>query len=182
MPARVRYNRQTGRQRAGYASYAQLLVGGNAIANGQPNPTYAPSLYTHLHSQGQLIMRNQGRQENDGRSGFRICAKCGRSLEPDETRHKYPSHVPPHKGQRRGPRAGWQCPNSKGEAQFVHLIHQFTSQAITIAADLPLELDPDVHRTRWPSGMALIWDAHQGSRIQAPADRTRRNSSGRKTH
>ena len=69
---------------------------------GQPNPTYAPLLYTHLHSQGQLIMRNQGRQEHDGRSGFRICAKCGRSLEPDETRHKYPSHVPPHRGQKRG--------------------------------------------------------------------------------
>ena len=160
---RIRYNRQTGRQRAGYASYAQLLVGGNAIANGQPNPTYAPLLYTHLHSQGQLIMRNQGRQEHDGRSGFRICAKCGRSLEPDETRHKYPSHVPPHRGQKRGPRAGWQCPNSKGEAQYVHLVHQFTSQAITIAADLPLDLDPafiePAGRAVWHSFGTLIKEA-----------------------
>ena len=160
---RIRYNRQTGRQRAGYSSYAQLLVGGNAIANGQPNPTYAPSLYTHLHAQGQLIMRNQGRREADGRSGFRICAKCGRSLEPDETRHKYPSPVPPHRGQKRGPRAGWQCPNSKGEAKYVHLIHQFTSQAITIAADLPPELDPTfiepAGRAVWHSFGTLIKEA-----------------------
>ena len=92
---------------------------------------------------------------------FRICAKCGRSLEPDETRHKYPSHVPPHRGQKRGPRAGWQCPNSKGEAQYVHLVHQFTSQAITIAAGPAPGPGPGVHRTRWQSGMALIRDTHQ---------------------
>ena len=160
---RVRYNRQTGRQRAGSAPYAQLWVGESALANGQPSPTFAPLLYTHLHAQGQLIMRNQGSPKHDGKSGFRICATCGRSLEPDETRHKYPSHVPPHRGPKRGPRAGWQCPNIKGEAQHIQLIHQFTSQAVTIAADLPLDLDPTflepAGRAVWHSFGTLIKEA-----------------------
>ncbi len=150
---RVKYNRQSGRQRAGYTSYAQLMVGASALAQGQPQEAFAPRLYAHVQAQGQLLMRNRGPLQANGTLGFNICATCGRQLAPDETNHRYPAPVPPHRGNSRGPRAGYSCSNRKGEHSTVSLIHEFSSEVITLAVDLPGHLDAPI---REPSGRA-IW-------------------------
>ena len=160
---RVRYNRQTGRQRAGFSSYAQLMVGASALAQGQPQRTFAPRLYAHIQAQGQLLMRNRGPQQADGTIGFKICDKCGRHLAPDDTRHRYPAPVPPHRGAARGPRAGFYCSNRKGEHNAVSLIHEFSSEVITLSVDLPDHLSAPIRepsgRAVWHSFVALIKEA-----------------------
>ena len=163
---RVKYVRQTGRQRAGFSSYAQLMVGASAFSQGMPCSPYAPKLYAHVHAQGQLLMTNKGPTAEDGQSGFRICTRCGRSLKPDETEHRYPAPVPPHRGNSRGPRAVHRCPNRKGEAVPISLIHEFTSEVITLAADLPDTMDAPFME---PSGKA-IWESF-GTLIKEAASR-----------
>ena len=163
---RVKYVRQTGRQRAGFSSYAQLMVGASAFSQGMPCSPYAPKLYAHVHAQGQLLMTNKGPTAEDGQSGFRICTRCGRSLKPDETEHRYPAPVPPHRGNSRGPRAAHRCPNRKGEAVPISLIHEFTSEVITLAADLPDTMDAPFME---PSGKA-IWESF-GTLIKEAASR-----------
>ncbi len=163
---RVRYNRQSGRQRAGYSSYAQLMVGPSAMALGQAQNDFAPRLYTHVQAQGQLLMRNRGPRQADGTQGFDICAQCGRQLAPDETQHRYPAPIPPHRGNKRGPRAGYRCPNHKGEYNKVSLIHEFSSDVITLSVDLPDYLDTPI---REPSGRA-IWHSF-GTLIKEAAAR-----------
>ena len=150
---RVRYNRQSGRQRAGYSSYAQLLVGVSALAQGQSQSSFAPQLYAHVQAQGQLLMRNKGPRRADGTHGFNICTRCGRQLALDETNHSYPAPVPPHRGAAKGPRAGYRCSNRKGEYNAVSLIHEFSSEVITLTVDLPYHLDAPI---REPSGRA-VW-------------------------
>ena len=160
---RVRYNRQSGRQRAGYSSYAQLMVGASALAQGQPQRPFAPRLYAHVQAQAQLLMRNRGPRRADGTQGFNICAKCGRQLVPDETNHRYPAPVPPHRGAVRGPRAGFHCSNRKGEHNQVSLIHEFSSEVITLSVDLPDHLDAPIQepsgRAVWHSFVTLIKEA-----------------------
>ena len=163
---RVKYVRQTGRQRAGFASYAQLMVGASAFSQGMPCSPYAPRLYAHVQAQGQLLMTNKGPTAEDGQSGFRICTRCGRSLKPDETEHRYPAPVPPHRGNNRGPRVGYRCSNSKGEAVPLSLIHEFTSEVITLAADLPDTMDAPFME---PSGKA-IWESF-GTLLKEAASR-----------
>ncbi len=137
---RVRYNRTTGRERAGYSTGAQLLVGTNAIVAGQSSAPYAPDLYSHVFT-GELIMLNAGKSGEDGPDGFHICRDCGRMLQPGETSHRYPSNVPPHAGPRVGPRSGWRCPNRKGDANRVGLVHTFSSEVAILAAALPSTMD-----------------------------------------
>ena len=137
---RVRYNRTTGRERAGYASTAQLLVGANAIVAGEDSASYAPNLYSHVYT-GELIMLNAGKRGEDGAEGFHICKDCGRMLQPGETRHRYPSNVPPYSGPQVGPRAGWWCLNRKGDTNRVGLVHTFSSEVVILAAALPRSMD-----------------------------------------
>ena len=170
---RVRYNRQTGRQTAGYSSYAQLMVGPSALTQGQPQHPFAPRLYAHVHTQGNLVMRNQGPEQEDGTHGFRICDKCGRHLAADETRHKYPAPVPPHRGPGRGHRAGYNCPNRKGAHNRMSLIHEFSSEVITLSVDLPNHLNAPIRepagRAVWLSFITLIKEA-AARRLQIVSD------------
>ena len=162
---RERYNRGTGRERAGFASGAQLLVGTNALVSGESCAPYAPNLYSHV-DMGELIMLNQGKRGENGMEGFPICKDCGRLLEPDETRHKYPASVPPHNGPGIGPRAGWWCPNSGGETNNVSLLHTFFSEVALLAADIPRSMDAPFME---PSGRA-IWNSF-GSLLRESASR-----------
>ena len=163
---RIRYNRQSGRRRAGYSSYAQLVVGSSALAQGQPQLSFAPQLYAHIETEGQLLIRNKGPQRTDGTYGFNICPKCGRQLAFNDTRHYYPAPVPPHRGARKGPKAGYNCPNRKGEYNAVSLIHEFSSEVITLYVDLPDHLDAPFLE---PSGRA-VWHSF-GTLIKEAAAR-----------
>ena len=145
------YLQRTGRARAGYSGYAQLLVGVNALQNGR-----ASSVSPHLRSNvviGELVVKNPGPAVEDRPPGFPICPTCGRALKEDETEHRYPNHVPPHYGSNIGPRAGQVCPNREGKRNYIALAHRFSSEVITIAAELPPELDAPFTQ---PSGRA-IW-------------------------
>ena len=138
-----------GRGRAGFAPSAQLLVGANAVGGGRASP-FAPRLYS-LARVGDLFMRNAG---PDGKSGFLICPDCGRLLdENDRAEHRYPADVPPHRGYRRGPRAGDRCPNKTDFGNRVALGHKFNSEAILLALDMPRFLDAPFTE---PSGRA-VW-------------------------
>lgn len=160
---RVKYNRQTGRQRAGFSSYAQLMVGASALAQGQSQRSFAPRLYTHVQAQGQMLMRNRGPRQADGTFGFKICDKCGRQLGPDDKRHRYPAPVPPHRGAQWGPRAGYHCSNRNGEHNVVSLIHEFSSEVIILSVDLPSHLSAPISepsgRAVWHSFITLIKEA-----------------------
>ena len=162
---RERYNRGTGRERAGFTSGAQLLVGANAIISGKSCAPYAPNLYSHV-DMGELVMLNQGKRGGTGMEGFPICRDCGRMLQPDETRHKYPSSVPPHSGPGTGPRAGWWCPNRTGKTHNVSLLHTFFSEVALLAADLPRSMDAPFME---PSGKA-VWHSF-GAMLRESASR-----------
>ncbi len=143
--------RSGGRERAGYAPSAQLLVGMNAIDGGQNNPSFAPSLYSSVHV-GDLFMRNMGPDRE--RPGFLLCPACGRLLDEDGLgEHTYPAHVPPHRGYRSGPRAGSRCPNTTDFDNRVVLGHRFRSEVILLALDMPNFLDAPFIE---PSGRA-VW-------------------------
>lgn len=143
-------HRSGGWERAGYAPSAQLLVGANAIVNGRNNSPFAPRLRSSVRV-GDLFMRNMG---PDSRSGFLICPHCGRLLDAkDPKRHTYPADVPPHRGYRRGPRAGEWCPNKMDFENHVALGHRFNSEVILLALDLPESLDAPFTN---PSGRA-VW-------------------------
>ena len=159
---RVRYNRGAGRERAGYASSAQLLVGANALVAGESNHPYAPDLYSHVET-GELIMLNLGKGGKDGPDGFHICKDCGRMLRLDESAHRYPSNIPPHSGLQVGPRAGWSCPNKRGDANKVGLVHTFTSEVVILASALPRSMDAPFTeasgRAVWHSFGTLVKEA-----------------------
>ena len=127
-----------GRDRAGFSSPAQLLVGANALSSGKSHPTFAPKLWSTVHT-GDLFMRNMG--PNREQPGFALCPTCGRHLTAEtRARHQYPSNVPPHRG-RIGKRAGNDCPNSGGNVERVALGHRFSSEVALFAIDLPDTLD-----------------------------------------
>ena len=143
--------RSGGRERAGFSSPAQLLVGPNALVSGQGNAPFAKSLYSSVHV-GDLFMRNMGPDRE--RPGFLLCPSCGRLLDPDDPRrHSYPADVPPHRGYRLGPRAGTLCPNTSDFSNNVALGHRFRSEVILLAVDMPEFLDAPLVE---PSGKA-IW-------------------------
>ena len=148
---RRKYNQSGGRTRAGYSSTARLMVGANAIRVGEPNTPFAPALYSHVHT-GELLMRNIGSPRADV-PGFPICPACGRLLDQETRHHRYPSHVPPHYGNGRGPRAGYRCPNERGNRSTVALAHQFSSECVLLAANLPSYLDAPFTE---PSGKS-VW-------------------------
>ena len=140
-----------GRERAGFAPPAQLLVGANAITRGRNNPSFAPRLYSAVHV-GDLFMRNVGPDRRN--PGFVLCSECGRHMDPENLgRHRYPAHVPPHRGHRRGPRAGYWCPNEEDFDNRVVLGHRFSSEVILLAVDMPDFLDAPMME---PSGRA-VW-------------------------
>ena len=86
--------------------------------------------------------------------GFTLCPVCGRHLDPDNPgEHTYPAHVPPHRGYRRGPRAGQPCPNKEEFDNRVVLGHRFNSEVILLAIDMPEFLDAPLTE---PSGRA-VW-------------------------
>ena len=143
--------RSGGRERAGFTPPAQLLVGTNAITGGQNNPSFARSLYSYVHV-GDLFMRNMG--PDRGNPGFVLCPVCGRHMDPENLgEHRYPAHVPPHRGHRRGPRAGHRCPNKDEFDNRVVLGHRFNSEVILLAVDMPDFLDSPMME---PSGRA-VW-------------------------
>ena len=150
--ARQEY-RSGGRERAGFGSSAQLLVGANALSTGHDPTEFAPRLYSSVHI-GDLFMRNLG--PNRERPGFLICPTCGRMVDPDSPEpHTYPANIPPHRGFRVGPRAGTPCPNPKGFANNLALGHRFNSEVVLLAMDVPQYLDaPFVE----PSGRA-VWQS-----------------------
>ncbi len=140
-----------GRERAGFAPSAQLLVGTSAIASGAPNSQFAPDLYSSVHT-GDLFMRNVGPDRD--RPGFLLCPDCGRLLDPSQPgRHTYPANIPPHRGRRIGPRAGALCPNTNNFGNRVVLGHRFASEVILLAINMPDFLDAPIME---PSGKA-VW-------------------------
>ena len=140
-----------GRERAGYANTARLLVGQSSFNNGRPNAPFAPDLYSHVRV-GDLFTCNRG--VNRDFPGFLICPTCGRSLDVDDPGpHRYPASVAPHKGPKRGPRAGMMCPNRNGFRNQVLLGHRFSSEVILLGVDLPETMDAPLNE---PSGRA-VW-------------------------
>ena len=146
---RVAY--RSGRERAGFTPPAQLLVGANAVTQGRNNPSFAPGLYSSVHV-GDLFMRNMGPDRT--MPGFVLCPACGRHMDADNAgEHTYPANVPPHRGFRRGPRAGQPCPNKEEFDNRVVLGHRFNSEVILLAVDMPEFLDAPMME---PSGRA-VW-------------------------
>ena len=142
---------RSGRERAGFTPPAQLLVGANAVTRGRNNRSFAPRLYSSVHV-GDLFMRNMG--PDRASPGFVLCPACGRHLGADNVgEHTYPAHVPPHRGYRRGPRAGQSCPNKEEFDNRVVLGHRFNSEVILLAVDMPEFLDAPMME---PSGRA-VW-------------------------
>lgn len=128
-----------GRDRAGFSSPAQLLVGANALFSGKSHPAFAPQLWSTVHT-GDLFMRNMGLDREQ--PGFALCPTCGRHLTAKTgTRHQYPSNVPPHRGRRMGKRAGSSCPDSGRNVERVALGHRFISEVVLLAVELPDTLD-----------------------------------------
>ena len=143
--------RAGGRERAGYSSAAQLLVGGNALRTGESSPGFAPRLYSTAHT-GDLFMRNTGPER--GNQGFLICPDCGRLLDSEaRERHTFPADIPPHNWPGRGPRAGDLCRNGGPFRNRIALGHRFRSEVILLATDLPGHLDAPFYE---PHGMA-VW-------------------------
>ena len=142
---------RSGRERAGFTPPAQLLVGANAMTQGRNNPSFAPGLYSSVRV-GDLFMRNMGPDRT--MPGFVLCPACGRHLDADKVgEHTYPANVPPHRGFRRGPRAGQPCPNRDEFDNRVVLGHRFNSEVILLAVDMPRFLDAPMME---PSGRA-VW-------------------------
>ena len=144
--------RTGGRERAGFGSAAQLLVGANALVGGQVRSSLSRDLYSTVHV-GYLFMRNMGPDRE--LPGFLLCTKCGRLVNPDAPeRHTYPANVPPHRG-RIGPRAGDPCPIANDFANRVALGHKFRSEVVLLAIDMPDFLDAPFME---PSGRA-VWQS-----------------------
>ena len=129
---------QSGRARAGFSSSAQMLVGKSAFQFGEEAP-WSNGLWSNVIV-GDLAMRNAGPPAENTR-GFLICPDCGRMLDEGESLHTYPSDVPPHIGPKKGPRAGSRCPNREGKTNDLILLHRFSSEVITLAVNLPSQLD-----------------------------------------
>ena len=145
--------RSGGRERAGFGSSAQLLVGANALATGNANNQFAPGLFSSVHV-GDLFMRNLG--PNQERPGFLLCPTCGRLVDLDNPEpHTYPANIPPHRGFRSGPRAGTPCPTSGDFANKVALGHKFSSEVVLLAVDMPQSMDAPFIE---PSGRA-VWQS-----------------------
>ena len=153
--------RAGGRERAGFNSPTQLLVGGDTLTSGQPNLSFAPRLFSATRT-GNLFMRNSGPDNRN--PGFLICHDCGRHLQSDErVRHTYPADIPPHTRPSRGPRAGTPCKNTGPFRNRIALGHRFRSEVILLAAYLPPEMDAPftepAGRAVWQSFSTLMGEA-----------------------
>lgn len=154
--------RSGGRERAGFGSPAQLLVGASAMADGAQSE-FASQLYTAVHD-GDLFLRNMGPDPKS--PGFSICPTCGRQVDAnDKTPHTYPADIPPHHGGTLGPRAGDRCPTPTSGAQKVALGHRFRSQVTLLAVNMPNFLDAPVFE---PSGRA-VWQSFGSLMAEAAA-------------
>ena len=139
-----------GRERAGYTLPARLLVGQTSFNAGKPQSPFAPCLYT-LVRKGDLFIANKG--PNRAFPGFLVCPSCGRAItEETYGRHTYPVDIPPHLGNKKGPRRGDVCPNQTDFRQVI-LGYPFHSEVILLGVDLPPNLDAPYSE---PSGRA-IW-------------------------
>jgi len=146
---REEYNGE-GRELAGQASPVRLLVGASALTHGEPC-SWSPRLHA-LVREDQLLICNKGPHKDF--PGFLICPRCGRALDPDDPGpHTYPADVPPHRGPKRGPRAGTPCPHRENGTNQVVLAHTFHSEVLLLGVDLPPELDAPVTT---PAGRA-VW-------------------------
>jgi hypothetical protein len=150
-----------GRERAGGATPARLAVGDDSFSSPESvRPAFAPSLRV-LVRVGDLHMVNRGPDADQ--PGFRICPRCGRSLEPTEAAHTYPADVPPFGGPNPGPRAGDPCPLTSPPVGRVLLGHRFPSEVILLGVELPVRLDADVRhasgRAVWLSFGTLVLNA-----------------------
>lgn len=133
-----------GRDRAGYATVAQLEPGQTVEADDNHQKYFDDRLMVTAR-QGQLSMVNYGPMEK-GRPGFYICEECGRALSSATERH----HRPTNAGHS-GPQAGAPC-KGRAKAQSI-LYHSFGSDVALLGINLRPELDADV---RHPAGRA-IW-------------------------
>ncbi len=119
-----------GRDRAGFATAAQLHAGESAS---QGRARYDGRLWVHQRS-GELFMTNRGPDEQPG---FWICPRCGRNLSRATETHKRPD---------------WgkhDCPGRPDQRAV--LLHRFESDVALLAVDLPPSLDANPRR---PGGRA----------------------------
>ncbi|MGI8650162.1 MAG: DEAD/DEAH box helicase [Rubrobacter sp.] len=126
------------RSRAGSSSSVQLNAGGTAS---QGEPRLSERLWVNERV-GELYSVNRGPDR-----GFRICPSCGRSLKPDQTKHKRPEGSPPR--------------NCSGRPEgSAALYHSFQSNVAVLGIDLPdgLDANPAEPRGRaaWLSVAAAI--------------------------
>lgn len=108
-----------GRERAGFASDAQLHAGENAF---QGHAAFDGRLWVRQRN-GDLYMMNRGSEEQPG---FWICPQCGRNLEKKNQAHKQPD-------------GSKQSCGGRPEQRSV-LMHHFTSDVALLTVDLPSAL------------------------------------------
>jgi ATP-dependent helicase YprA (DUF1998 family) len=154
---RVRYQRD-GRERSGEASPVRLLAGASPLTTGGKRLPNVPALATSVIV-GKLFVANYGPE----RRAFAICPVCGRWVDQDATsQHRYPADVPPHYGQR-GPRAGWSCSCRHALHNRVALGHEFYSELLLVAVELPASLEASYleasGRAIWYSFGTLVQNA-----------------------
>ncbi|WP_176235229.1 DEAD/DEAH box helicase [Candidatus Hakubella thermalkaliphila] len=141
---RPRKYRGGGRERAGFATTAQLHAGETA-SHGQQH--CSGRLWVH-HRTGDLYMINRGPDEEPG---FWICPRCGRNLERATQEHRAPEY----------PRR-----NCAGRPQQRSvLLHGFQSDVVIVAINLPTSLDAS---PRHPSGRAA-WLSFSTALLRAAA-------------
>ena len=127
---RSRKYRGGGRERAGFATTAQLHTG-EAASHGQQH--CSGRLWVH-HRTGDLYMINRG---PDDQPGFWICPRCGRNLERASQEHRVPE--PPSRS----------CVGRSQQRSV--LLHGFQSDVVIMTINLPRSLDASPRR---PSGRA----------------------------
>lgn len=151
-----------GRDRAGYATAAQLEPGQSAEADPE-HASYLDGRLMISAKQRTLSVVNYGPMTK-GRPGFFICEQCGRSLSTPNERH-----VRPTSAGHDGPKAGSLC-TGRAKAQSI-LYHSFNSDVVLLGVNLPPEMDADVRgpvgRAAWYSlGTALLRAASVHLQIQ----------------
>lgn len=122
---RPRKYRGGGRERAGFATTAQLHAGETA-SHGRQH--FSERLWVH-HRTGDLYMINRGPDEEPG---FWICPRCGRNLEHATHDHRVPEY----------PRRS--CPGRPMQRSV--LLHGFQSDVVIVAINLTTSMDASPRR------------------------------------